>query len=275
MIAQLNLFLSCLLPTLALSAASAVGSGANLIFRPAAAADPNAEPISLQFRALSWGSNGGGETLFVPVGTDYRPIEGINRSRRSPQFYAYNGPNPVTVFREQVDAEGVKFYVPVLSQSVSPALKTALFLFVYRPEEPLPRAMAILDDSPEHFPWGSYQFVNMTTLQLGGLFNGERFDIRPLENKIIPISGDQARFLPFKLFYYNNAKSRWDNIAQNQWDFYPERRNLVFFHDNSVRYTNIATHTLIETAGDLEVAQKNAASVPTARGTTRPSTPQR
>lgn len=213
------------------------------------------ERVSFKFRALSWSKGGRPIPLYYKNVDSYVRINGINSSQRSRNFFDYNGPNPFTLYEQKKDEEGEVFYSPVIRQTIDPKIKFGLLLLVYRSAtDTKPVAMALVDDSPDNFPWGSYQFVNLTKLKLGGNFGGHKFELRPLQSKVTSIDGDEARFLPYKLFYFNEGKNSWDNIAKNQWDFYPERRVLVFFHDTSVRYKHISTKSISETEVDFNHA---------------------
>ncbi len=197
------------------------------------------ETIRVTFTTLGWDRTN--ETLYYQSqGQPYQPIVLNPRSRS--QAYSYTGPNPLTFFIARKGSQGETQYLPIVSASLPAESGEYLLLFVPSPEKRQFEVFA-LDDSLASFPWGSVRFFNMTSRNLGLLFDGEKIPLRPLEARTSSSKTDRKR-VHLAILAIRDEKLR--DIYNAQWGQDSRSRNLVFIKDTTRRVDGVETRTISE-----------------------------
>lgn len=142
-------------------------------------------------------------------------------------LYEFKSGRQVSFFRKVTGEEGEVLLDEVASVSVPSSWSRALFLFFPGKEKGAYRIFPIRDDRASA-PFGSYQFVNLSELELSGFLDRNPISLKPKGKSIIKLTGDEKRSLDFGVWSMIDGKKKW--MQRNTLTYRPQKYLIYFFY---------------------------------------------
>ncbi len=196
--------------------------------------------ISIQFTTLSWERMRGEKLFFQSYGQE--PTEITLSPRRRSEAYRYVGPSPLVFFKKVTNAEGEIVQMPVTSVAISPEKNDQLFLFV-RSSDGAQTKIYPMDDSESNFPPGSVRFFNMTSRNLGVIYDGEKIPLHPYEMRTAS-SKNEFKRVNLAILAIRDEELR--DIYNAQWGQSSHSRYLIFIKDSEMRIDGVETKSIAQ-----------------------------
>ncbi|MFC4991597.1 hypothetical protein [Rubritalea tangerina] len=186
---------------------------------------------NFSFSCASW-ENVGSDQLYYLEGkpkkgeTEEQSMERLKQVDLSEMTrslnYAFEGGQKITFYRKTV--AGVQ---PVNTATVPSSWKRVLFVFFPGEKKGSYKLMPLRDDR-SHAPYGSYQFVNLSSLEINGGIGKTRISIKPKKNQIVKFTGDKSRSLNFGVWASVEGKKQW--LQRNTLTYKPQKYLVYFFY---------------------------------------------
>lgn len=181
--------------------------------------EPGHEPLAINFSAISLGQPLR-EPLWLVTENQQIPLS-IHNRRRSENI-EYVGPNPMVFHRKLETEDGTEWEV-VTEVEIASTLSQPLIFFMERDEG---YRTAVIEDSFDHYPPGSYRFYNLTDDELMGRLGNEQVRMLPRQtiSLLNPFHDDGKVPVRFVV----REPGGYSPIYAADWNHYESFRYLIF-----------------------------------------------
>lgn len=180
------------------------------------------DTISVAFRCLSLGSPIR-ENLYAQQ-SGGKPIR-IYSNQRTDRII-YNGPNPITFYREVEGEDGQEVRVPVGRFKFVEGVSVPLLLFSRVAQDKEFYNITAIDDGLAAAPPGSYRIFNFTKKDIAGIIGSQQFRTAPGNDALIRDTEQKAVDVMVRLA--EKAENGPERLYASTWAYSPRFRYLVF-----------------------------------------------
>jgi hypothetical protein len=142
--------------------------------------------------------------------------------------FAYEGPNPMTLFAKGEDPQGKPMFQALATVQLNPASPEQVLLV--REDPPVDGLRQVkglaIDAAPDRFPPGAYLLMNYTGQPVAFLFDGESVPLATGEWKIFRPQGSGQRPIQVQFAHPGAAAER--SFISTTWFHNERHRDLVF-----------------------------------------------
>ncbi|WOO39927.1 hypothetical protein [Rubellicoccus peritrichatus] len=187
--------------------------------------------VSISFQVIAWGETVK-NVFYKENRTSEKKIKAYNHIRSS--TYDYEGPPEIQFYRKTKDGDGKTINITV--GNVLIGQDTTDLLFIFAKESNNKYQIIELPDDPDSFPYGSFQFFNLTDLPVAARLQDEEFLIEPKKQKLKRIRG-KSDGSNLKVKIALRKPEGWNMFYANSWGHNDDRRTLVLvFEDETGRH---------------------------------------
>ncbi len=169
-------------------------------------------------------------------------------------FYTYKGSPDLVFFRIETDSEGKQVKVPVFSVNIEGSGKFPLIVVAGSSSGNTTKYIAsAIPDDPASFPFGSYKFVNLSSLPIAVNCGAEVFKLAAGDAKMLtPKLGTDRTTIYTNIVAATSGGVK--SVYGNNWAYNPEMRTLVFVRNNPDSAGLVAARRIVDSRGSFVTA---------------------
>lgn len=151
---------------------------------------------------------------------------GLSVMTRS-HLYEFKGGNKISFYRKGTNQDGEETHTVAASTTVPSHWKRVLLVFFPGAKPGEYRILPIQDDR-DVAPYGSYQFINLTKLQLSGVLDKTKLLVKPNGKLLVKLRGDKSKSMLFGVWAEVEGKKKW--LQRNTLTYKPSKYLIYFFY---------------------------------------------
>jgi len=189
-------------------------------------------PREIVFRTAAWDKVS--EPLYVdtnpsPDKEKFEEIKVFTMSLGHEFKLKLRGESPVVKFYRKDLVDGEEVFTVQAQGKVTPGVERYIYLFLPKQKGKKTYPLYSLADERKHAPWGSYEFFNLSKLNIGGVTHKSKFTLKPNARKLIPLKLKPKQEFDFALF---NLMQDGEHVrlARNTFHFNPEKHLKYFIY---------------------------------------------
>jgi len=189
-------------------------------------------PREIIFRTASWDKVS--ETLYIDTNPapDKEKFEKVNVFTMSLSHEVklkLRGENPVVKFYKKDIVDGEEVFTVRAQGKVKNDVKRYIYLLLPIKKGKKTYPVYSLADERKHAPWGSYEFFNLSNLNIGGVAHKSKFTLKPNGRKLLVLNLKPKQPIDFALFNLQQDGKHL-RLARNTFHFNPEKHLKYFIY---------------------------------------------
>ena len=169
--------------------------------------------------------------------------------------YEFKGGRTIAFFRKQA-ADGTTGGLENFASVTIPATWDRVLLLFFPTGNDGEYKIFPLRDDREHAPYGSYQFVNLSSEVLEGFIDKNKISLKAGGRSIIKLTGNEPRPLNFGVWATIDGKRKW--LQRNTLTYRPSKYLIYFFHSgrDQMGRLKIESRGIVDFRKPVEVEQQ-------------------
>ncbi|BDS08544.1 hypothetical protein NT6N_35840 [Oceaniferula spumae] len=148
------------------------------------------------------------------------------------QSYEFKGGRVVNFYRTKPSSDGEVALQKVAAVNVPASWNNALFVFFPGKNKDTYRIYPINDDR-SHAPFGSYQFVNLSSIGVHGFLDRKKLSLKAKAASVVKLNGSESRSINFGVWAMVDGKRKW--LQRNTLTYKPSKYLIYFFYETRDR----------------------------------------